>query len=133
MTYGHSYWVNRDVANPTFDYYLLGKVDPSPVTIHVAGDDQGNWSAFGLNECRPIDVTSLPITGVVDGDTIINIDTFDSMVYFGAWFQLGLMTTIDPTIGYFYNSYAATSYDWTYTPAPARSIVTPTTSKVKNK
>ena len=132
MAYGNSYWISRDYANPTTDYFLMGKVDPHELNIHVSGLDEGGWSAFGLNEARPIDVNTLAITGVQDLDMIIDISSpfGDNAMYLDGIGWIGTLTNINPTYGYWYNSGAAVSYNWTYTPA-ARSSNQPSTSRTK--
>jgi hypothetical protein len=117
MINGHVYWINRATGNGSLDYYLLGTVNPSAVTLHVAGADQGSWYPFALNEAQPIDVNILPITGVMDFDTILDIATGDNSFYLTGSGWLGTVLNIEPTHGYWYNSYSATSFDWTYTPA----------------
>lgn len=135
MTYGHAYWMSRDVANPTFDYYLLGKVDPATLVIHVKGLDDGGWSSFSLNEARSIPLTTAGLfAGVQENDTIFDLNGDASFYMAPDW--LGSLVSIEPTHGYWYQSMSATSYDWTYTPViPGRNVTTPvvepSTSKVK--
>jgi len=117
MTYGHAYWLYRDMANAGMNYYVLGTVDPQPLTLHVSGDDEGNWAAFALQEARQIDVNTLVITGVLDLDTIVDISTGDNALYLDGVGWVGSLMYIDPTHAYWYNSLSPTSYNWTYTPA----------------
>ena len=128
MVYGHAYWIYRDMANPALNYFLLGKVNPQIVSIHVSGDDEGNWAPFSLNEARLIDVNTLPITGVVDIDTIVDITTGENSFYIDGVGWLGSLLYIEPTHAYWYNSLAALSYDWTYTPG-ARGASAPVTGQ----
>jgi hypothetical protein len=121
---GKGYWINRAVTNPNMDFYLLGKVDPSVLLIDVAGADAGGWSAFGLDEAREIDLNILPIGGVLVGDFIGDISGADVFFYIDDYDGLGnpgwvgTAMTLVPTHAYWYNSLAATSYSWTYTPLP---------------
>jgi hypothetical protein len=125
MAYGHAYWIYRDMSNSALDYYLLGEVNPQPVTIHVSGDDEGNWSPFSLNEARQIDINTLPVTGVVDIDTIVDISTGENSFYITGVGWLGSLFYIDPTHAYWYNSLSPTSFNWTYTPAARNLNVNP--------
>lgn len=113
IDYGKAFWLYRDPANTALDYYLLGKVDPQPHTMTLAGVDAGQWTPFGLNEAAPVALDALGITGALDNDAIVNMQTGDVAYYFGAWF--GIDYTV-PTNTYWYNSNAAVSFSWTYTP-----------------
>lgn len=129
MAYGHTYWIYRDMANSALDYYILGTVNPQPVTIHVSGDDEGNWAPFSLNEARQIDINTLPVTGVVDIDTIVDITTGENSFYITGLGWLGSLLYIDPTHAYWYNSLSPTSYNWTYTPGARNANPAPVTVK----
>lgn len=121
---GRGYWIVRAATNADMDFYLLGKVDPSVLLIEVAGADAGSWSAFALDEAREIDPNVLEINGAITNDYIgdasgtdvfFYVDDYDGMGNPG-W--VGTAMTLVPTHAYWYNSQAATTYSWTYTPLP---------------
>jgi len=128
MAYGASYWLNNPTAT-TFDFFIMGTVSPSPLTIHVSGQDEQGWSPFTLNEARPVDISTLEIGGAVDQDIISNLMTGEYAQYYviGEWegWDNSSMPYIMPTQVYWYNSYADESFDWDYTP-PSRSAVVTT-------
>ncbi len=130
LSYGHSYWINRDWGNPAATYYLLGTVDPQPVSVHVSGTDEGNWAAFGLNEAAPVALSSLVIPGALDFDMIIDISDPNgaNAMYLtdGGW--VGELTDIIPSHAYWYNSTSDTSFDWSY---PAARNATVQSGKIK--
>jgi len=55
FAYGGAYNVLREADNGNLDYYLLGTVDPQPISIPFAGN--GQWTAFSLNEATGIGLT----------------------------------------------------------------------------
>ncbi len=129
LGYGKAYWLYRDAANAGFDYYILGKVDPQSFTVQLYGMDGGQWTPFGLNEAGEVALDDLGITGAVDGDAIVDMQTGDVAYYFGAWFGIDYIT---PTHTYWYNSNAATSFAWTYTPTRSRGTVPNIGNSIRN-
>jgi len=129
LTYGHAYWVYRETTNPDLDYYLMGTVDPQSSVIQVKGNDEGGWSGFGLNEAVPININSLPITGVVDSDMIIDVTTGDNVLYIDGVGWIGSVEDLTPSHAYWYNSMAATGFEWTYTPAARSAVTAPISTK----
>jgi hypothetical protein len=127
LTYGHSYWVNRDWSNPAAIYYLMGPVAPHAVTVHVSGTDEGNWSAFGLNEAAPVDLNTLVIPGALDFDMIIDIS--DPMganaMYLTGSGWVGELTSIIPTHAYWYNSSADVSFNFNYPASRNETVIAP--------
>ncbi len=114
--YGHAYWMSRDTGNGGTDFYLLGKVDPNPVTIQIAGDDAGNWAVFSLNEAAPVDLATLDMPNALDMDGISDVATGQNSLFITGVGWVGDLLTIEPTHVFLYNSLSATSYPWTYTP-----------------
>lgn len=117
---GGAYWYVRAELNPDLDYFLLGTVNPQPVTVNVVG---GGWTAFALNECQNIDIATLPITGVVDLDGILDAATGVATQYYDGFGWFGDLGFIEPTHVYWYVS-GGVDFSWTYTPA-ARTAVSP--------
>jgi hypothetical protein len=110
LEYGRTYWINR--VNATTNYFLLGKVDPQPVTHLVVGNA---WNTFALNEAQDIAVLDLPITGSVDGDLIQDISTGLGTTYYDGFGWFGDLEFIEPSHTYWYYS-IGTTFSWTYTP-----------------
>jgi hypothetical protein len=119
---GAAYWVYRFPDNPNLDYYIMGTVDPQPVTVVV---NANGWSCFSLNECREIDPNILVIPDVLEGDVIQDVGTGDNFTYYpGFGFYPSnpdFYTTILPTHSYWFYTTSLTGYTWTYTPA-ARNV-----------
>jgi len=120
LEYGKVYFINRVETNPTFNYYILGKVDPNPVTVTFTGN---YWTPFALNEATNIPLSSLTFSGAVDGDEIYDISTMASTVYYEGYGWFGDLENIEPTHGYWYNRVGAAGYTWTYTPTRSNNNV----------
>ena len=119
LDYGKVYWINRVETNPTFDYYILGKVDPNPITVAFTGY---GWTPFALNEATNIPLSSLTFSGAVDGDGIYDISTMATADYYEGYGWYGDLENIEPTHGYWYNRVGA-GYTWTYTPSRSNNNV----------
>jgi len=119
LEYGKVYWINRIETNPTFNYYILGKVDPNPVTVTFSGY---GWTPFALNEATNIPLSSLTFSEAVNGDEIYDIATSSSTVYYEGFGWFGDLENIEPTHGYWYNRVDA-GYTWTYTPSRSNNNV----------
>lgn len=139
MQPGHFYWVKRADANPSFNYFLLGTVDPQGFTLTMTGN--GGWTPFALNEASPVSVYSLGIPNLVADDLnglydqIVDVTDGTGATYYGAeygWYDTEANNDyfISPTHGYYFNSYYGSNYSWTYTPGarrlqPAGSLLLP--------
>lgn len=112
----HTYWVNRNVANPDMTLYLCGKVNPTSLVFTVKGSAEGYYTSFGLNDVREVAITDLDIDlGLLsDEDIILDMQTGESTTYFAPeWDNPSF--TIKPTNTYwFYHN--GDSFTWTYNP-----------------
>lgn len=115
MSYGSAYWLNVDASSPGYDFFLMGKVDPNPVTITIVGTNGGGWTPFSLNEAKPILMENLIMPDAQEMDLIQDLKSGSSAMYLGGMW-LGDLLEIEPTHVYWYNSTLDTNYDWTYTP-----------------
>jgi len=111
---GSAYWVYRAAANPNLDYFIMGTVNPVPITVTVYAD---GWSCFSLNEAAPVLVENLPITGAIQDDVIQDVYTGTSTTFFDGYGWFGDLTQIDPTHSYWYYTTNTEGFTWTYTPA----------------
>jgi hypothetical protein len=137
MTYDHSYLINRDGSNPSINYYLLGTVSYPGVEVHISGADEGKWTAFGLNDCGPVDLNNLVISGILDFDMIIDISDGTSTTYDPEFGWYGELTSIIPAHGYWYYSTSYTSFDFIYNHVGRKEIypgakVKPVIEPIKN-
>jgi hypothetical protein len=112
MEYGKAYWVYKNEANPTSDFFVLGKVGPSQVELTILGN---SWTPWGLNEARDIAVADLFTTGPSDGDEISDISTGLNTVYYEGFGWFGDLEFIEPTHAYWYVT-AESGFSWTYQP-----------------
>jgi hypothetical protein len=129
LAYGSAYWVNRTADNPDMSYYIMGTVDPHAVTVHVVAE---GWTAFALNEAKPVDVTTLPIPGALDLDMIQDAGTGLNSVYYDGFGWYGDLTNLEPTHAYWYNTAATSDFEWTYTPGARSSAVAHRSGKPVN-
>jgi len=130
ITPGTTYWIARGESNPTTDYFLMGTVDPQIVDYTFPA---GAWTAFALNEARDIAISTLPITGVTEGDAISDIGTGFGTEYFDGYGWYGDLEFIEPTHAYWYSSNSASDINWTYDPGARTATPTPLKSKSANK
>ena len=127
---GGTYWIVRYEFNPNTDYFLMGTVNPDSVTVYIAAN---SWTSFALNEAQNIAITSLPITGVVDQDMIIDVSTNFGTTYYDGYGWYGDLEYIEPTHVYWYVTTSPTDFSWTYVPGARRTFVRPSPSKSLNK
>jgi len=118
LSYGAAYWVYRAPANPGLDYFLLGKVNPQPVTVYV---NASGWSSFSLNIVSPALVFDLVIPDALADDVIQDVYTGTSANFYEGYGWFGDLEYIMPTEGYWYYTTSATPFEWTY-PSPSRGI-----------
>lgn len=133
MLPGHFYWVYRSAdATEDFNFYLMGTVDPQPFTLDMRGQNGGGWTAFALNEAKPVSVYNLGISTLIADnefglyDQIVDVTDGSNATYYGpvdGWYSdLGVNDYfIQPTHGYYFYSNNPTAFSWTYTPG-ARNV-----------
>jgi hypothetical protein len=124
---GGAYWVYRAPANDAMDYFIMGTVNPVPVTIHVYA---AGWSCFSLNEAAPVPMENLNIAGAQPDDVIQDVLTGTNTTYIDGYGWFGDLLTIDPSQAYWYYTNAGSDFEWTYPAGRNGSTVTaPTQSK----
>ncbi len=132
LEYGGAYYVSRYAGNGPVNFFLMGKVDPQPLSIAIGG---GAVTTFGLNEARTIPLTpALFGTNETELDVITDADTGLGAEYdpgLGNWYgDLVDVGGLEPTHAYYY-SCVGTGFTWNYVPAPptTRNVVSNTNSK----
>lgn len=142
MLPGHFYWVYRSTDNPSFNFYIMGKVDPQPFSLEMRGVGGGGWTSFALNSATPVSVYNLGINPLIADndfglyDQIVDVTDGSNATYYGevdGWYSdLGENDYfIKPTHGYyFFSNYddpdegnVSDSFVWSYPPTPGRSVV----------
>ncbi len=129
---GSAYWVYRDTANPAFSYYILGTVDPQPVTVTVPTN---GWTCFSLNECRNVDPNTLVIPSVIQGDMIQDVFFGYNWTWYdgyGWYIDADPPLPLEPTNGYWYYT-SGTGYTWTYNPPARGEVSTPTVNRASTE
>lgn len=120
----HTFWMKRNAANPTFDFYLVGEVNPSSVTYAI---NALGYTCFGINEAKVVALADLgfPAGALQNGDQIFDMQSGQNAMYFTAtstWLG-GLATTgITPTHTNWLKTTNPTGFSWTYNPARDGSI-----------
>jgi hypothetical protein len=140
MRPGHFYWVERNLNNESFNFFVMGNVNPQPFTLEMKGQNFGGWTPFALNESVPISVYGLGIPNLVADfdnnvyDQIVDVSDGSGATYYGeyGWYDTvgNNDYSIKPSHGYYFFSNNADNYSWTYTPG-ARSIDTNIRTKTK--
>jgi len=101
FTYGGAYTVKRQEANGNLDYYLLGTVDPQPISVNIRGN--GWWTAFSLNEATEIELTENFFgNNSNEDDRLIDNDTGELSEYFDFFGWFGDVVVLKPTNAYSY-------------------------------
>jgi hypothetical protein len=114
----HTYWIQRNAANPTFDFYLVGEVNPSSVTYSI---NALGYTAFGINEAKVVALANLgfPTGALQNLDQLLDMQNGETAVYLagtGTWVGVLASTGITPTHTYWLNTTNATGFSWTYNP-----------------
>jgi len=127
---GHIYWINRTQPQASTDLYLLGKVNPQPISLTMSGLGLGGWTPFAINDAAPISPELLGFVQTAPDwdngiyDIIFCITDNRSAEYWGPEYgnwnaSDGLPFVIEPTKTYYYYSNQAGNWDWTYPAAKA--------------
>ena len=124
--YGKAYWLNRVMGNATMDYYIMGTVNPQPVTIDIQAN---NWTAFALNEAASTPISALTIGGALDQDMIADINTGLSTTYWDGYGWDGDLQELLPTHAYWYATTGSVGFSWSY--PNERQVRINSTSRVK--
>ncbi|MDD3234859.1 MAG: hypothetical protein PHH43_00850 [Candidatus Cloacimonetes bacterium] len=121
--YGRAYWLNHAAGNPTETLYLMGKVDPQPISVNIVGTGMGGWTILSLNECQEITLNGtgaqtgqILFEGASEGDYIEDLESGDNASFNGSEWEGGL-EFLTPTHVYWYNSTNASGWVWNYDPA----------------
>ena len=114
LALGAAYWIYRFTDNPPLDYFIMGTVDPQPVTTLVRAN---GWSCFSLNESIEVSPDSLVIIGVLEGDVIQDVGTGDNWTYYDGygWFPSSEVNVmLVPTHSYWFYTTSPTDFTFTY-------------------
>jgi hypothetical protein len=132
---GHWYWINRTQPQANTDVYLVGKVNPQPISLTMNGQGLGGWTPFAINDAAPI---SPELLGFVQTEPDWDNGIYDNIFCvtdnrmadywgpeYGNWVAAdGLPFLIEPTKTYLYYSNQASNWTWEY---PSAKSYTPTT------
>ncbi len=128
---GHVLFINRTQPAADTNFYLLGKVNPQPISLDMAGLGAGGWSPFAINSASPIDPADLGFATTEPDwdnyylDMIVCQNDARVAEYWGAeygWNALdGLEFLIEPSKAYYYYSNNPTNWTWDYPSVPGRN------------
>lgn len=129
---GNFLWLNRTQPTANTNMFLLGKVNPQPISLNMAGQNAGGFTPFSINDAAPVDPAIMGFTTTEPDwdnyfvDAIICINDGRTAEYWGfeyGWNALdGEPFAIEPTKTYYYYSNSPTGWTWTY---PTRGLNNP--------